>query len=533
MKIEKISIKNYRSIVDLELKPQYLCALVGENNSGKSNILTAINLLLGESWPTIRHITDDDIYNKETQRDIEIKIWFDQKIPYQDATGKDFEISGFLLKYSHYKRQSGRHTKGDPKIDVCCIDNSGKEIEVIKRLPKKGSGQRPHPEILYLTSEWREMFPVVFIGVNRDLKYHLSGSQWTLFGKLLKEIEKDFISDNDRKNQYISKMNEISALLRIPIFQNLENLIEQNVKKQTGFSQAKLNFKDPQVIDHYKNLVLTVKESDEYGEFSALEMGMGIQSAIVIALIQAYKELQKSGGILLIEEPEVYLHPHTRRFFYQLLKSIAEQGNQVFYTTHSVEFVDLSNFDYVTVVRKDSTTGTKVFQPLGLSIQKNTREELKLLTEFDYRRNELFFARKVLLVEGPTEKYSLPYAFNLFNVDINERGISIVDSGGKENIPFFIKIISAFGIPFVVLHDEDRNANNYNTYHNGPNGLNKKIEQSLPSNDLVFKMDPDFEGIFQLSQKSILEARNKLKSLTSKNQIPQVLQNAITKLLAI
>jgi hypothetical protein len=93
--------------------------------------------------------------------------------------------------------------------------------------------------------------------------------------------------------------------------------------------------------------------------------------------------------------------------------------------------------------------------------------------------------------------------------------------------------MSAFGIPFVVLHDEDRNANNYNTYHNGPNGLNKKIEQSLASNDLVFKMDPDFEGIFQLSQKSILEARNKLKSLTDKSQLPQVIQNAISKLLGI
>ncbi|MGQ9578804.1 MAG: TOPRIM nucleotidyl transferase/hydrolase domain-containing protein [Candidatus Aminicenantales bacterium] len=138
-----------------------------------------------------------------------------------------------------------------------------------------------------------------------------------------------------------------------------------------------------------------------------------------------------------------------------------------------------------------------------------------------------------MLVEGPTEKYSLPYPFNLFNVDINERGISLIDSGGKDHIPFFIKIMSAFGIPFVVLHDEDRNANNYTTYHNGPNGLNKKIEQSLSTNDSVFKMDLDFEGVFQLSQKSILEARNKLNSLTVKSQLPQVIQIAISKLLSI
>lgn len=46
-------------------------------------------------------------------------------------------------------------------------------------------------------------------------------------------------------------------------------------------------------------------------------------------------------------------------------------------------------------------------------------------------------------------------------------------------------------------------------------------------------MDPDFEGIFQLSQKSILEARNKLKSLTVKSQLTQVIQDAVSKLLGI
>ena len=61
----------------------------------------------------------------------------------------------------------------------------------------------------------------------------------------------------------------------------------------------------------------------------------GIQSAIVVALIHAYKELKRTGAILLIEEPEVYLHPHARRYFYSLLKDLSEQETQVFFTTHS------------------------------------------------------------------------------------------------------------------------------------------------------------------------------------------------------
>lgn len=530
MKISKVYIQNFRSIQNAVVEPGLLCALVGENNSGKSNILQAINIVLGEAWPSIKQITDDDIYNRQIDQDIEIKICFDEGFDYPDATGTVHQIRGVLLRYSHYKRKAGFHVKGDPKLDFVCIDENGNETKVIRKLPQRGSGQHAVPESLYVTSEYRDKFPVVFIGVNRDLKYHLSGSQWTLFGKLLKEVEREFLSDGSRKEAYTQKMSEISSLLRIPLFDNLEKKIEDNVKKQTGFTQAKLAFKEPPILSHYKNLELNIKESDNFPEAPALEMGSGIQSAVVIALIQAYRELQKSGGILMIEEPEVYLHPHTRRFFYQLLRGLSEQGNQIFYTTHSVEFLDLSDYQSVAVVRKNSLQGTKIFQPTTLQIQPGTKRDLKLLTEFDARRNELFFAKKVLIVEGQTEKYSLPFAFKLSGIDINEQGISIIDVNGKGNILFFIEILKAFHIPFIVFYDEDRNANNYLTYHSGANGLNNKIENICGNSNLVFKADPDFEGILGVGAgDKIKNAREKMMSFSEAKQLPKAIVDCIAQ----
>lgn len=533
MKIEKLEIKNFRSIQYTIVEPGFLCALVGENNSGKSNVLQAINLVLGESWPSAKQISDDDIYDYKVETDIEIKIWFDSGIKQSDATGREYEIKGFLLRYTHYKRKSGFHIKGDPKVDFVCIDAAGNEIRIIRKLPQKGSGQKPLPELVYVTSELRDRFPVVFIGVNRDLKYHLSGSQWTLFGKLLREIESEFLSDESRRVAYVQKMSEISALLRIPIFEQLEKMIEDNVKRQTGFKQAKLAFKEPPVLSHYKNLELNIQESDDFIEAPALEMGSGIQSAVVIALIQAYKDLQKSGGILMIEEPEVYLHPHTRRYFYQLLKELSEKGNQIFYTTHSVEFLDLSDYQSVGVVRKIPSQGTKIFQPDGLRIEPGTKKELKLLTEFDARRNELFFARKVLIVEGPTEKYSMPFAFKLLGIDINERGISIIDVGGKNNIPFFVEILTAFRIPFCIFHDEDRNASDYTAHHDGDVGLNKKI-RDLAGAGMVFVADPDFEGILGLSSNGdkIKNARLKMMSFLDVKQLPKIIAECFEKVIS-
>lgn len=505
--ITKIVIENFRSIKQLEFKPNNLCSLIGENNVGKSNILSAIDLLLGERWPATR-VSEEDIYNHDKYLDVRIQIFFDEHIDY-NYYGTPLQISGFNLGYNFNEGATLR-----------CLDENGNYV------------QTQYRKDLPLNNAIREQVPCVGIGVDRNLERELSGSQWTLFGKLLKEIEREFLEDDARKSQYQQGMMDISGFLRIESFNRLEEIIREQVKKLTGFVNADLRFIEPAVLAHYKSLDLVVKESDDFDEFSALDMGAGIQSAIVIALIQAYKELKRSGAILLIEEPEVYLHPHARRYFYSLLRELAEQGNQIFYATHSTEFVDLSNYETICVVRKTASTGTKVAQAITLHIPERSKQELKLLTQFDSTKNELFFARKVLLVEGPTERFSLPYILRLKSVDINAAGISIVDTGSKENLEFFVKILKGFSIPLVVLHDEDRNANNYVTYHNGVNGLNAKIQNAVGVPSLVFRMDPDFEGIFGLPNKDMREAIEKLKNL-GEEEIPGVVNDAIDRLISL
>lgn len=135
-------------------------------------------------------------------------------------------------------------------------------------------------------------------------------------------------------------------------------------------------------------------------------------------------------------------------------------------------------------------------------------------------------------MEGESERVVLPYMFSLNNIDVNESGVSIIDVGSKNNLEFFIKIAKAFSIPFVVLHDEDRNANNYATYHAGTAGLNARIKQAANDASLVYSFDPDFEGILGLQNKSLLEKINKVKTLTLLT-IPPVIDNVIQKLMSL
>ena len=507
MAIKRIYIENFRSIKELDFKPSMLTALIGKNNSGKSNILRAIDLMLGERWPPYA-ISEEDIYNHNENLTIKIELYFDEPIIHTYYS-QDIEVNGFRLEFD--VNHGG---------NLACIDEDGNEVMTQSNRP------------LTLSNKIRNKVPAILVGVDRNLSKILSASQWTVLGKLLQDVAEEFKSSEDKVKEFNQKMEEATEVLRINTFRELERVIVENVKLLTGFYDVSIRFREPNILSHYKNLQLVVRESSDYGEFSALDMGAGIQSAIVIALLNAYKVLRRSGAILLIEEPEVYLHPHARRYFYSLLKDLAEQGNQIFYTTHSPEFVDLSNYEYVSIVRKSPTEGTKVKQA-QLTLTPGSKEELKLLTQFDASRNEVFFANKVMLVEGPTERYSLPHIFELKGIDINCEGISIIDSGGKENMEFFIKILKEFEIPFIVLHDEDRNANNYQSYHAGPNGLNAKIESAAGNPGLIFKADPDFEGILGLSGKDkVKQAITKARNLKPE-EIPEVINDAIEKIIQL
>ncbi len=505
--INRVVIENFRSVKNLDFQPKNFCAFVGENNVGKSNILSAINLVLGERWPP-NQVSIDDVCNRDANLNLLIQVYLDNPVSYT-YYNNDLTIAGFGLEYNY---------------------NTG---ATMRSLNRDGSiVQTQYNRGLPMSNAIREQVPSLLIGVTRNLERELSGSQWTLLGRILKDIEAEFQQDSQRTSDYDGKMKEACDLLRISGFVELENILKEQVKKLTGFVNADLKFKQPKVLSQYKSLELTVQESSQYNECSALDMGSGIQSAIVVALIQAFRQLKRTGAILLIEEPEVYLHPHARRYFYDLLKELANQGNQVFYTTHSTEFVSLPDYENLCIVRKKPVEGTQLNQAQGLSITPASKEELKLLTQFDARRSELFFARKVMLVEGQDERVILPNIFALKGIDVNEDCISVIDVGSKENLEFMIKIVRAFSIPFVVLHDEDRNANNYTIYHAGTNGINAKIRASAGDGSLVFAMDPDFEGVLGVQNKELQEKINKVKTLNA-SSIPQVINDAIDKLIGL
>ena len=99
----------------------------------------------------------------------------------------------------------------------------------------------------------------------------------------------------------------------------------------------------------------------------------------------------------------------------------------------------------------------------------------------------MFFARKVVFVEGETEKTTLPFLAHKLGVFDPE--VSVIDCGSKQNLILYIELANAFQIPYLVVFDED----------NAEDSFNEKIKKALrPELGKHIILDPKFEVVAEI-----------------------------------
>lgn len=174
----------------------------------------------------------------------------------------------------------------------------------------------------------------------------------------------------------------------------------------------------------------------------------------IVHFLLAMFALNVQDGVILVDEPELHLHPRWQRIFLGLFRDLApERNNQFVISTHSPVFVTPDTVNNITRVYRSAKSGSAkvALQDIQLPQKKN------LVRMINSQNNErVFFADKVVLVEGITDRLVLASLLDAVCARVsNNEAIEIVEVGGKGSFADYRSLLEALMTPSFIVADLD------------------------------------------------------------------------------
>ena len=213
--------------------------------------------------------------------------------------------------------------------------------------------------------------------------------------------------------------------------------------------------------------------------------GHGLQRSYLLALLQELSGTDADESptlILACEEPELYQHPPQARHLASVLSKLSQGNSQVIVSTHSPWFVSGEGFEDVRMVRKEDDNPASLVSHMSFKEIANaiaqakgeppTKPEgalAKIHQALQTALNEMFFTRRLILVEGLEDVAYLQAYFNLLHLseEFRRLGCHIVPANGKSELLRLLVLSNHMKIPTYLIFDSD--ADKQNAYHETDN----------------------------------------------------------------
>ncbi len=512
MKISHVKIHNWRSIKDLDIDFNDIMIFIGQNNHGKSNILSALLFFFGETSCTELDFNKDseDLFVEIEFRDLDehdksqfqkyLTIENHIKVRKQIIKGCNFEYHGYreIPQEDYLKEEKISDLTIRDKINSTPLRNlipvTGRVTkEIVKEAQEKYvQDNKSHLSFRYdlettnflgLKTVAQGIFGnVFFIPAIKNATEEFNVKGKSIFNQLLSNVINEMSSSNQQYINAKEKIVELTQTLNKNIsngslnenrpeqITRLEKIIEDELKKWHTTINIEIT---PPDIDEVLKVGTSVWVNDGVPT-DVIRKGHGLQRALIFALLKAWSNISKEikqkekqfaeekstreaseSNYFIFEEPELYLHPQAQRELFYSLKKLSQVNNQVLLSTHSSYFIDLEMYKSICKVYKTNVNeGSKVLQCMeDLFTLDDDKNNFNMSYWINPDRGELFFAEKIILVEGPTDKTIIPYLAKKLSIFKYE--YTLIDCGGKDNIKIYIHLLNKFKLPYIAVYDKD------------------------------------------------------------------------------
>jgi len=365
MKIKKLTISNFRGIKNQTLNSKELSIFIGDNTTGKTSILEAINYTLSPYFLSGK-IKHTDFY-KGSDDPIVIQIEFDTNfiasLP-DGYTTQKVEYNGVYLEI----KKRDKATPGKAFSDVVVIThyvvpNKPKDSEKGWEIQRKSGTKFQFDErLLALSQATLEEFPKSFyFGKNRErqLRRGFNSSISSVFddfnwrfskgvrGEEIAEGQENFFTKkNAFEKEIISKIDEAS----------IKKSFEALNDKLKGFGVGAIDISFVDSNAPFDGAFLSQKL--EKLDLPVAMLGSGVEMIVSLLFLETLASLSRENIVVLIDEPELHLHPQLQEKFIQYLIEFSKT-NQVFISTHSPYFFKncLKNSQIELLITKNTADG--------------------------------------------------------------------------------------------------------------------------------------------------------------------------------
>lgn len=448
MYLAELTIKGFRKLNSIHLKFRPgLNVLVGPNNVGKTAVVDALRALLSASDDGAIRLDGYDlaIDAKGTKAP---SITFE----YVFRGLSESEEADFLAALKPEPQVPDEPVRYEAHLSVrYTVSSFGDRLR-----PKRWCGTHEENAI---SSDMLEELRAIYLPPLRDPASGLKPNRASQLARLI-----DRLADAEAKKDLVEtlKVFEDELAKQAPVSKAQETVVARH-EEMLGpvLKQAlKIGLTPPDFQRIAARLSLAVESLD------VEQNGLGYNNLIYMAVVLSELSLNPDAAYkaLIVEEPEAHLHPQLQAVLLQYLQSkeIAIEGQkavQVFVTSHSPNFASIAHIDTICSVHQGAE-GTSAFSPREIEFDKTKKE--KLQRYLDVTRAELFFARRIIFVEGAAELFIVAALAEKQGINLKKHSVSILSTEGL-NFDCFLPLFgeNALNVRVALLTDADPPKNSY------------------------------------------------------------------------